>query len=226
MPARLLCDCAISNCISLHGLLPTRVTPWLNQVLSLFVPIYSELFGGSDTVYVNIWGKVNGQFVGGWNVYFGDHGAGADPIVVPSANNFVTFQLINPTDTVQYGFTIVNRGGTSLTQFGPDLNKIAEVASTVAEIAGVVGLEEVATFATVLAGVAEGLADIIGALFPDCDGITAAESFQSTKADLDAMLPYPNESNEVSDRGYLGSNSPDGCGAKSYYYASFSIQGS
>ena len=193
--------------------------------LSLLLPVCSEWFGeGTDTVYMNIWAKVNGQFVDQQQIFFGDHDASSDPIYVNPSQNSVTFVLDDATDTAQYGFNIMNRGGTNLPDFSADLTEIADVASAVAEIAGIFGFEEVATFSEVVAQVAEELADIIDDLFPNCDGMTAAESFQSTKADLDASNPSSNQPHVVQNRGYPGTQANGGCGDPSYYLATFSIQ--
>ena len=177
----------------------------------------------TDTDFSSVWANVNGVPVFGspLNAFYGDLGNGG--YNVPESALFVDFVLTNPDDVAEFGFNIVNHGGTDLSGFETALNQLVTVA---AEVAVTVETDDddpdlgadSDTFKQLVGSIESLLDDLINVIFPDCDGLVAAESFKRTKAEIDAMLrPAPSTILYVNDKLYPGTDSPWGCGSNSRY---------
>lgn len=68
------------------------------------------------------------------------------------------------------------------------------------------------------------LAELASLLFPDCDGVVAADGIARTKVELDNALDASDGMHYRQTRRYPGTDSPPGCGSNSNYTVSWSVR--
>ncbi len=142
-------------------------------------------------------------------------------------NLFIPNVSVGPNDAVAFTYSIVNSGYSS-DLLEEALQKAVSAAASnagkaaAAAVGGAVGGPLGSILGTVgsaafgwLAGQLEGI------IFPDCDGVVAGADHAYTGAQLAAQTAY-GKTITVTDFN-KGTNSPDGCGANSQYYVTWSI---
>jgi len=159
---------------------------------------------GTDTDVLGTSVIVNGtqSSVGGEAI--GKVGRGNSPV-----NFAILITQVRPQDRLSFVDTVVNAGDPS------SQATTSEVTSIVSKVASFIPV-----YGSALAGVVDGLGDLINLLNPDCDGPVVADAVSASGADLAQWTESGPYTRTI---GFPGVNSATGCGSNSYYEVTYTI---
>lgn len=166
--------------------------------------------GGKDTVKISMSLTVDDQVypaqycdygsIGDTNRWYGIRPGGAGSMGFPAV-------VVKRDSVVKLAFLMVNSGHPDEGKIQDDLNKGADYLAALATASvGATG-----PWGAIVAGGLEGLKYLIDLFTANCDGPLAADAVQLSGGDLI-------DNDWVASRGYVGGDSPKGCGSNSNYH--------